>query len=136
MPHWFIDASDSLVKSLSVEGGSSNMPDLEIDPYAMALQDHDYDDMVDNINATKINNDGKVHNKIIDKYTDNKNKKLDTTAAILTEHHGSFVYDPVFGVISREIRDLWEKDTCNKKDNNFIAGSVRIKKEIPSVRFR
>ena len=122
MPNWVMDVSDCVTQSLSPD--EAELPELDIDPRALlASKSSNICDGVSNTglytNKQKIgksNTFSECENNI----TDNSNQaRRCNNQNILDElKQSSFVFDPVFGVIPRETRDLWVASVKSNSSSN------------------
>jgi hypothetical protein len=121
MPNWVIDVSDCVTQSLSSD--EVELPELDVDPRALLVSKSSKisDRVSSNVCGARVLDAGKQQ-------IGNSTGSACQSNAIDTTVHGSmhnnqnisrnltqstFVFDPAFGVIPRETRDLWSESAKN-----------------------
>lgn len=122
MPNWVMDVSDCVTQSLSSD--EAELPELDIDPRALlASKSSNISDGVSNTglytNKQKLGSSSTFsgcENNITN--SSNQARRCNNQNMLDELKQSSFVFDPVFGVIPRETRDLWFASVKSSSNSN------------------
>ena len=122
MPNWVIDVSDCVTQSLSSD--ELELPELDVDPRALlASKSSEICDRVSNrdvcgarvVDASKQkigdSTGSACENNVINTTAQESRRNNQNISRNLKQ--STFVFDPAFGVIPRETRDLWSESAKN-----------------------
>lgn len=144
-PSWVVDAFEG-VSSVMQSFEEEDVPPLELDPaFALLTQTHDvYIDGVKHVAEGSGANENDSTNKVSSNSNISSSPRGETTSVTPPRARSSsqaavdcdqVVFDPVFGVISRELRDRWRRQ---ERDARVLLESNAARRRhtlMPPVRY-